>query len=113
MGVIKSMNPATDFFCKFVFERLEQIPGFRSRRMFGGVGLYAGAKFFGLIAAGRLYFRANEETRVDYVAAGMGYFQPTPEQAIKNYYEVPADILEDSDRLVAWAEGAVRITPAK
>jgi DNA transformation protein and related proteins len=107
------MNPEADSFCKYVFERLERIPGFRTRRMFGGVGLYAGAKFFGLIDERRLYFRTTEATQGEYVAAGMSFFQPNPKHALRSYYEVPADVLEENDALLAWAERAIEVTPAK
>jgi DNA transformation protein and related proteins len=107
------MKPQSDSFSGFVFERLEQIPGFRSRRMFGGIGLYAGGKFFGLIDERRLYFRTDETSRGDYVTAGMSYFQPNPKQALRSYYEVPADILEDDHKLLAWAQRAIAVAPEK
>jgi TfoX/Sxy family transcriptional regulator of competence genes len=34
-------------------------------------------------------------------------FKPTEQQTLKRYYEVPADVLEDAERLVEWAENAV------
>ena len=80
----------------------------RSRRMFGGFGLYSGGQFFGLIYQRRLYFRTGDDTRAAYTAAGMGFFQPNPKQSLKNYYEVPADILEDHDALIRWAEAAIK-----
>ena len=33
-------------------------------------------------------------------------FRPSDKQTLKNYYEVPPDILEDGDELVRWAEQA-------
>ncbi len=42
---------------------LEQLAGFgdlRSRRMFGGVGLYSGELFFGLIDDDTLFFKTDE-----------------------------------------------------
>ena len=107
------MSLAKDSFCTFVFDRLERIEGFRSRRMFDGVGLYAGPKFFGLIDERRLYFRTDEGSRSEYLAAGMSFFRPTPEQAIKNYYEVPADVLENDELLIAWAERAISVSPGQ
>jgi TfoX/Sxy family transcriptional regulator of competence genes len=37
---------------------------------------------------------------------GMTPFKPTPSQTLKNYYEVPVDILESPDDLIAWASQA-------
>lgn len=77
--------------------------------MFGGHGLYCGDSFFGIVFGGRLYFKTNRETRTKYTEAGMGYFSPRPEQALKNYREVPVDVIENDDKLVAWAREAVQL----
>ena len=102
------MSPQNDSLREFVVEQLERLPDFRSRSMFGGFGLYSGGQFFGLIYQRRLYFRTGDDTRPAYTAAGMGFFQPNPKQSLKNYYEVPADILEDHDALIRWAVVAIK-----
>ena len=48
--------------------------------MFGGFGLYAGDKFFGIIFQGRLFFKTSEATREVYRARGMNHFQPSAKQ---------------------------------
>ena len=48
------------------------------------------------------------QTRADYVAAGMTFFRPNPRQSLKSYYEVPAAVLEDRERLDRWAGKAIR-----
>ncbi len=40
------------------------------------------------------------------LAAGTGPFQPRVGKTLRNYYEVPVDVMEDADRLVAWARRA-------
>jgi DNA transformation protein len=40
-------------------------------------------------------------------------FQPTPRQTLKNYYEVPPEVLEDPDQLVTWADDAVHAARSK
>ena len=77
------------------------------RAMFGGHGLYCEGIFFSIIAKGRLYFKTNESTISDYLEWDMKAFQPNPRQKLKNYYEVPVEILEDEDRLGEWARKAV------
>jgi DNA transformation protein len=74
----------------------------RDRRMFGGYGLYVDDIFFGLIADGRLFLKTNPQTSQKYRDAGMKPFEPRPKMQLKNYYEVPIDVLENSDLLVAW-----------
>jgi len=102
------MNPQFDFFRNGVVEQLQRLPGFRSRSMFGGCGLYSRDRFFGLIYKRRLYFRTGDETRAAYTTAGMSFFRPNPKQSLKNYYEVPTGILQDHDALVRWAKAAIK-----
>jgi DNA transformation protein len=97
---------STDSFRDFVLEQLAAIPSFSCKRMFGGYGLYGGGKFFGIIYKGRLYFRVTPDTLPDYMAYHADMFVPSEKQILKNYREVPVDILEDSSRLVSWAKKA-------
>ena len=62
--------------------------------------------FFGIIHKGRLYFKTDRMTASRYRNRGMTPFKPTPSQTLKNYYEVPVDILESPDDLIAWASQA-------
>ena len=71
--------------------------------MFGGTGLYYQGRFFGLISRSRLYFKTNTVSRAKYIEARSGSFQPNPRQTLKNYYEVPPDIIEDPGELQNWA----------
>jgi len=98
----------TDSFNDWILERLSAVPGIRARRMFGGLGIYAGDTFFGILFEDRLYFFTDDETRDAYIAQGSGPFQPNPRQRLKSYYEVPIEVIEDGGQLVAWAETAVR-----
>lgn len=97
-----------DSFVDFVRDQLGKLGEVRVRPMFGGHGLYCAELFFGIIDEGRLYFKTAEATRSPYIDAGMKPFQPTPKQILKNYYEVPVDVIENDDELVAWARVAVR-----
>lgn len=96
-------KPPGDTFKDFVLEQLETLAGLRAQRMFGGWGLYANEAFFGIAHRGRLYFRTHEGNRADYVERGMRPFRPNPDQTLQRYYEVPADVLEDTGELVRWA----------
>ncbi len=92
-----------DLFVKFVLDQLQDLPGLECRAMFGGYGLYAEEVFFGIISSGTLYFKTRPSTLGKYVEHGMEPFQPNERQTLKNYYEVPVDVLEDHDDLKAWA----------
>ena len=93
-------------FVEFVLEQMENTPGFRITSMFGGHGLYVYDKFFGIISSGRLYFKTDGKTRNKYEERGMECFQPSEKQKLKNYYEIPPDVLEDREELKKWAQEA-------
>ncbi len=101
--------PRDDSFLAFVCDQLGGLQGVTSRAMFGAHGLYSGGVFFAIVHDGRLYFKTNDKTRSRFLEAGMTPFQPTPDQQLRNYLEVPVDVLEDGSELVAWALDAVRV----
>ena len=96
-------------FKDFVLDQLEELPDLECRAMFGGHGLYQEELFFGIIFKGRLYFKTHAKSVAPYLKLGMKPFRPNRKQTLKSYYEVPVDIVEDSDRLATWAKAAVRV----
>ncbi|MGH7561827.1 MAG: TfoX/Sxy family protein [Gemmatimonadales bacterium] len=96
---------------EFVVEQLARVlPDVRARGMFGGVGLYTGDLFFALIDDDTLYFKVDDGNRHDYVARGLGPFMPFgPGKEVMQYYEAPAEVLEEMDRLREWAGKAVEV----
>lgn len=107
-GTLKSMR-VTDGFRAFVIEQLAGVKDVRARAMFGGVGLYAGEVFFGILAADTLYLKVDDSNRRQYEAAGMRPFKPYADKAMTMpYYPVPASVIEDGDELAAWARASVR-----
>jgi len=109
--------PVTDSFLDFVLEQLEALGPITSKRMFGGVGLYAGDLFFALIAGDELYLKADDSTRGLLEAAGGRPFQPYPGRLRRSgttqYYSVPITVLEDGDTLTAWARRSVAVARAQ
>ena len=95
-------------FLAFVLDQLDGIDHVVSRPMFGGTGLYAGTVFFGIIYRDILYLKVDARTRSDYEEAGMKPFIPYPSRpTTMQYYEVPAEVLENSEDLAAWARKAI------
>ncbi len=94
-------------FPKFVLDQIRGMPVVTCRAMFGGYGLYQNGRFFGIIHKSRLYFKTHDWTKEHYVQQGMKPFRPNRSQTLKNYYEVPADVIEDPDCLITWAQDAV------
>ena len=93
----------------YVLEQLAGVDGVSSRRMFGGAGLYSHECFFGLIAEDTLYLRVDDANRARFTTRGMARFRPyadRPELSM-NYFETPAEVLEDPQELSAWAAEAI------
>jgi DNA transformation protein len=102
----------SDSFKEFILDQLRDLDGLSTRSMFGGYGLYQDGAFFGIIFKGRLYFKTDTTTVNEYTQREMKPFQPNTKQTLKTYYEVPVDIIEDSDFLAEWAMKAITISAA-
>jgi DNA transformation protein len=98
---------------RLIIERLGGLAEIRSRAMFGGDGHYWRGTIFGILTGGRLYLKVDDRSKGDFLSRGMGPFRPTERQTLKSYYEVPADVLEDTEALEAWAREAIRAAQAK
>jgi DNA transformation protein len=94
----------------YVLEQLQIIGAVTAKPMFGGIGLYRAGSFFGLMDDDALYFKVDDSTRGDFEGAGCQPFRPYGEGSYSmQYYEVPADVLEDRSVLREWAEKAVAV----
>lgn len=88
------------------FEQLlKQLRPIRTRRMFGGVGIWDAELdlFFAIVAGDRLYFKVDDSNRADYLDADM------PKFGNMNYYQVPDLVLDKPEQLSAWIERAVTV----
>jgi DNA transformation protein and related proteins len=105
----------SDSFRTYVLEQLRRVrPDVRHRSMFGGVGIYAGDLFFALIDEDTLYFKVDDSNRSAFEERGLGPFMPYgPSGEVMQYYEVPADLLEDPEALSSWAEQAIEVARNK
>jgi len=107
--------PVSSSFRTFIVDQLSRVvPELRARGMFGGVGIYAGQRFFALIADDALYFKVDDTNRPDFERLGMRPFQPYGEGGeVMQYYQVPAEILEDPEALRPWADKAIAVAANK
>ena len=96
-------------FVEFVRDQLRLMSGVEFRAMFGGQGVYQHGIFFGIVCKGSVYFKTGPRNRKDYIDRGMQPFRPNEKQTLKNYYEVPIEILEDEEQLAEWARKATQI----
>ncbi|HEX6908869.1 MAG TPA: TfoX/Sxy family protein [Longimicrobium sp.] len=103
--------PVSSEYREFVLESLGRVaPAVTARSMFGGVGVYSAGLFFALMDDDALYLKVDDTNRGDFQALGMGPFNPFgDEKHVMQYYELPADLLEDADALRPWVEKAVDV----
>ena len=108
-GTLRSLR-SSNTFRDFVLDQLSGVRDVRARAMFGGIGLYAGETFFGLIANDVLYLKTDDTNRADYIAAGSEGFRPYPDKPMAMpYYNVPVDVLESAETLAHWAKASITI----
>jgi DNA transformation protein len=93
----------------FIIEQLGRTTPVTAKRMFGGVGLYAGDLFFALIADDRLYFKVDDTTRGDFESLGAEPFRPYGDHRSMSYYEVPVNVLENNAELDQWTRRAIKV----
>ena len=97
-------------FRTYVLEQMGQIRPVSTRPMFGGLCIFADGRAFALVAEETLYFKVDDSNRPDFVAAGMRPFLPwgDPDKPMQ-YYELPAELLEDPDELAPWVAKAIAV----
>src|SRR5436305_1586199 len=95
-----------------ITDHLSALGDISARAMFGSHGLYWKDVIFAIAHAGKLYFKVDEESRPDYESRGMGPFRPNQRQTLKSYYEVPPEIIADTEALLSWAGEAIRVAQA-
>lgn len=102
----------TDTFRAYVEEQLGRVAPVTTKKMFGGLGIYAEGLFFALAAENVIYFKASDENLADFQARGCAPFRPYGDDRAMKYYEVPGDVLEDVELLEAWMGKAIAVARA-
>ena len=92
----------------FVIEQLSAAGPVTARSMFGGVGLYCRGLFFALIDDDTLYLKVDDTTRPEFERLGSQPFRPFGDDSHgMQYYELPADVLEDRAAVRPWVDRAL------
>ena len=99
-------------YLNFVLEQLAPVGPLTSRKMFGGVGLYAQDLFFALIDDDTLYLKGDETLRPDFQAAGGHQFAPFGMSPMA-YWTAPAEALDEPELMVAWARRSIAVAAAR
>lgn len=90
-------------------ELLAPLGTVRARRMFGGHGLYCDDLFFGLIAADRLYLKADAQSLPAFEAAGCERFvyEARGKPMAIGYWTAPPEAMESPALMQPWARLAL------
>lgn len=93
-------------YCAELFERLGTV---RTKRMFGGYGIYVDDVFIAIIAQDTLYLKADEQTRPRFEAAGSRRFEYSRqgEQRGLGYWTVPPEAMDSAVRMEPWGRLAL------
>jgi DNA transformation protein len=103
----------------FARDLLADLGPVETRRMFGGVGLYAGKVMFGLIDDGRIYLKTDAALKGDLAAAGAeswlyterkGPMAGIPQET--SYWSLPESALDDPEEACGWARRALAVAAA-
>lgn len=103
------MTFSTDFF-DYVQDQLSPWCTIDKKRMFGVLGLYKGSKMFGIIAKEMVYLKVDDTNRKKFLDAGsttLKVFKNNSE--VPSYYELPVDVLENSEEFIEWAKESYAI----
>ncbi len=97
--------PSKSEFVEYLLEMLQPLGAVRAKSMFGGWGLYAGERFFALVAEDTLFLKVDEASRAEFEARGLQPFryEANGKVSVMSYYQPPAEALDDRELLVAWA----------
>ena len=100
--------PVSPEFRAFLEDQIGRVVPVRSRPMFGGLGLYSGDRFFGVVDDDLVYFKVDDETRPRYRKHGVKVFEPMG-SPMNGYWQVPPDVIEDADELASWVREALEV----
>lgn len=101
-------------FIEHCLELLAPTGAARSRRMFGGHGLYVDDVFIAIVADDRLYLKADAESAARFRAAGgqvFGY-ERQGRRATLGFWTPPAEALESPALMSPWAQLALQAARA-
>jgi DNA transformation protein and related proteins len=99
----------TSGFVDYVLDLLSPFGNVRSRKMFGGYGIYKDNIFFALIVNDALYFKISENDRSIYESFGsqpLSFTKKNGQVITMSYWQVPVDILEDQNKFTPLAQRA-------
>jgi DNA transformation protein len=92
-------------FINYLTEVLAPLGSVRSKRMFGGVGIYINDLFCAIIAADCLYFKGDDDNEAEFIAGKCPPFTYEKEGIVYSmrYYRAPDEAMDDGEEMLRWA----------
>ncbi|MEM7359702.1 MAG: TfoX/Sxy family protein [Pseudomonadota bacterium] len=91
-------------FVSYLHEVFEQFGTIRSRKMFGGHGIYHNDLMFGLVADDELYLKTDAENLSEFTDRDLDAFEFNKDGKLMkmSYYRAPEEIYDDPDEAAHW-----------
>lgn len=97
------LNQEATMVAETLVAKLGGIDGITSKKMFGGHGIFHQGKMFGIVnSKGQAFLKANAFNKEDFEKYGALQHGKMP------YFSIPDEVVNNTDRLVAWAEKAIK-----
>ncbi|GAB2876430.1 TfoX/Sxy family protein [Uliginosibacterium flavum] len=102
------MSVSADYIA-YLTELFAPLGRIRSKRMFGGAGLYCDELFFAIVIDDVLYLKVDEHNRAQFEAEGLEPFryEAKGKLAQMNYYRAPDEALDSPALMHPWARSAL------
>jgi DNA transformation protein len=97
-------------FVNHCLELLAPLGSVRSRRMFGGHGLYVDELFIAILADERVFLKVDDASRAAFVAAGcqpFTYATKQGETGVLSYFSAPDEAIDSPMLMQPWARLAL------
>lgn len=92
-------------FINYLTDVLTPLGSVRSKRMFGGVGVYINNLFCAIIADDCLYFKGDDDNESEFIAGKCPPFTYEKDGKIYSmrYYRAPDEAMDNAEEMLRWA----------
>ena len=95
-------------FRDYILDQLSCMGAFETKNMFGGTALLRNGSAFAKIKHGTLWLKVADNNINDFIERGMTQYTYGKGNSRKlNFYDTPAEILEEPERLIQWTQKAI------
>ncbi len=97
-------------FKNFILDQLQGLGEYEMKNMFGGTALLKNGTAFAKIKHDKVWLKVDDSNVESFTNRGMQQYTYGKDNSRKlNFYETPIEVIEDSDKLVEWAEKSIEI----